>query len=47
MEYKPMTTKNALNSKIRVWKSRQQQLRRAWIDYDLKIANAYMRLQNE
>jgi hypothetical protein len=46
-QYKPMTTKNALNSKIRYWRTRQVQLRKAWLDYDVKIENAYQQLKSQ
>jgi hypothetical protein len=44
-QYKPMTQNIKLRNNIAKWKTEQARLRRTWIDYDLKIQNAYYQLE--
>jgi hypothetical protein len=43
-QYKPMTQSIKLRNNIANWKTEQARLRRAWLDYDVKIANAKMQI---
>jgi hypothetical protein len=45
--YKPMTQSIVLRNNIAKWRSRQVQLRKEWLDYDVKIENAYLKLKSQ